>query len=83
MDKIDRGPLLPYQVAWRSGHVETVEAHQVLLPTPPLLMTDAESPRAKRVTFHGEVDGRWVLILDADAADVLSIRLLVRDERVQ
>lgn len=28
----DRGPLSTYQVIWKSGHVEDIQAHQVTWP---------------------------------------------------
>ncbi len=76
------GPLRPYQIIWRSGHVETVMAHQVTLPQLGSFIsayfgTAETAPRASRLTVHGEVNGRWTLILDADYADVQSVRLLV------
>lgn len=76
----DHGPLHEYQVIWKSGHVETIRAHQVLLPPPALLfMGDRDEPR--RVIFHGEIDGHWRLILDAAYDDITSIRNLDASEK--
>lgn len=67
------GPLQTYEVIWKSGHVEQVQAHQCMLPPSPMF-GDAPSPRANRITFHGEIDGRWMLVLDADYGDISSVR---------
>lgn len=74
----DHGPLRPYQVIWRSGHVETIMAHQVLLPSLPLF-SDEPGPRSNRLTIHGEIDGHWTLILDADYSDISSVRLVTTE----
>jgi hypothetical protein len=74
----DRGPLQRYQVTWRSGHIEEVAAHQVTWPMdmPDLFGTMTKTKDAPRVMFHGEIEGHWRLILVADAADLLSVRLV-------
>ena len=73
----DHGPLRAYEVTWQSGHVETIWAHQCILPMAgnPFLRDDADdSPR--RVMFHGEIDGRWQLILAAPEAEIVTVRNL-------
>lgn len=70
----EHGPLRTYEVIWRSGHVERIEAHQVLLP--PIVSFFGETGRGNRLTVHGEVNGHWTLILDADYTDILSVRLV-------
>lgn len=78
MDKYDHGPLQTYEVIYTSGHVERVQAHQVLMPHDDFdfggfgLRTD--SRLEKRWTFHGEFEGRWMLVLSVPAADVKSVR---------
>lgn len=73
------GPLIPFQVTWRSGHIETIHAHQVLWPQQLLFGLNQTSSR--RVLIHGEVDGVWQLLLAADEADILSVRrLMTADE---
>jgi len=74
----DYGPPKPYQLAWRTGHVETIYAHQVLLPVDFPLFGETSTDR--RIKIHGIVDGQWQLILLADADDILSIRLLTSEE---
>jgi hypothetical protein len=74
----DYGPLLSFQITWRSGHIETVMAHQVLWPVDPSPFGEPQTGRP-RVLFHGEVGGRWGLILAADEADILSVRRVSSD----
>jgi hypothetical protein len=71
----DRGPLQRYQVIWKSGFVEEVEAHQVLIPMGMDFLVDTP-PKPRRLLMHGEVDGHWRLILDADYDEVTTVRLL-------
>lgn len=77
----DHGPLVPYQVMWRTGHIETIHAHQVIWPNGALgaLFGQADL-RDERVMLHGEIDGHWRLLLVADASDILSIRALDQSE---
>lgn len=70
--KHEYGPLDTYEVIWSSGHLEYIQAHQVLMPPLPGLF--GEPDRDPRWTFHGEVDGRWRLLLTAPADDVRSVR---------
>lgn len=80
-EKHDRGPLHTYELTWRSGHVERIEAHQVTLPMPDLgLFGSAPATTRRRVTFHGEIDGRWRLVLDAAEEDIRTIRNVTRGE---
>lgn len=79
MNAVDRGPLRPFQIVWRSGHVETIRAHQVVTP-PAFDVLFGEEPRDKRLLVHAEIDGHWTLLLAADWADVLSVRLLTDAE---
>ncbi|WP_280465992.1 hypothetical protein [Nocardia brasiliensis] len=74
----DYGPLDTYEIIWNSGHVERIQAHQVLLP--PSETMSAFFPAATATkhrdgwTFHGEVDGHWKLLLFAPAEDIKSVR---------
>lgn len=72
----DRGPIRTYEIIWKSGCVEQIQAHQVLVPHSPLF-GEPPSARDDVYTFHGEIDGQWLLILTASAADILSIRLVL------
>lgn len=73
----DRDPLQRYAIVWKSGYADPIDAHQVTLPSPlPDLFGSGASIRDTRVTFHGEIDGHWRLILDADYASIETLRLL-------
>lgn len=65
-------PAREYEITWRSGHVETVKAHQVLVPTGGSLFGSV--PERRRYIFHAEINGTWTLVLDADADDVRTVR---------
>lgn len=72
------GPLDTYEIHWASGHVETIQAHQCILPQNALLgglFGSADDEKiAPHWTFHGEVDGRWRLLLTAPADDIRTVR---------
>lgn len=73
----DYGPLDTFEIAWTSGHVERIKAHQVRPPMPDALGSIFGATRTKRRdgwTFHGEIDGRWKLLLFAPAEDIVSVR---------
>lgn len=68
----DRGPLTTYEITWMSGHVERVQAHSVMYPN---TFSILGGPGGKqRVQFHGEIDGRWRLVLSALDEDIRTIR---------
>ncbi|MBF6358111.1 hypothetical protein IU449_26810 [Nocardia higoensis] len=76
----DYGPLDTYEIIWASGHIEHIDAHQVLLPPADMLGAFLPGATATRTrngwTFHGEVEGRWKLLLFAPAEDIVSVRNL-------
>jgi hypothetical protein len=77
MTEHDRGPLTPYEITWRSGYIETIKAHQALWPYDgPSFFGEQSRDPTPRVMLHGEVEGQWLLLLVADARDILSIRAL-------
>jgi hypothetical protein len=83
-----RGPLQSYEITWMSGHVETIQAHQVDLPQrsaflahDALGVTAATDDRS-RVEVHAEIDGRWLLVLFAPEKDIRTIRLVTGGEPV-
>lgn len=76
--KTDRGPLQSFEVTWSTGHVETIRAHQVTHPGSFNMFGD--TPRVPRIEFHGEIDGRWMLVLSALEADLTRIRNLTQTE---
>lgn len=71
----ERGPLNSYEIVWRSGHVETIKAHQCLWPLDLAGMTE---PNPK-VMFHAEINGNWGPVLIADKADIISVRQLMEE----
>jgi hypothetical protein len=79
----DYGPIDTYEIIWNSGHIEYIQAHQVMMPPEELpfgrrgglfgrTATEVKAPR--RWAFHGEFDGRWKLVLSAPAEDIPSVR---------
>ena len=70
--KFEYGPLDTYEVIWNSGHVEQVRAHQVLAPRPAVFGDHGTSVWM----FHGEIDGKWRLLLVARDEDIKSVRNL-------
>ncbi len=68
----ERGPLLTYEVTWTSGHIETIQAHQCIMPN--RLPFDPPPTTPERVMFHGEIDGHWQLLLAAPEADIQTVR---------
>lgn len=87
MSRFEYGPLDTYEIVWTSGHVEYIQAHQVILP-PDDSVADAFFPgsvatrRRDGWMFHGQIDGRWKLLLFAPAEDITSVRNVThtRDE---
>jgi len=82
----DYGPVQTYEIVWRSGHVETVLAHQVTWPQNGTalyggivaMMTERAGP--SQVHFHAMLEGRWRLTLVADEADLRTVRLITTPE---
>lgn len=73
---IERGEPEEYEVVWCNGHVDHFKAHQVTYLGGPFSFGAADAPR--RVHFHGEFDGKWVLVLSAPEDDILVIRNVTR-----
>ena len=78
-ETVERGPLRRFEVTWENGHVEYVMAHQCLMPMSSIFGEQSERLRWK---FHGEVDGRWGLVLAAPDEDIRSVRDVTVDEVV-
>lgn len=81
-ERYDHGPLRTYEVTWTSGHVETVQAHQVLMPPDEfgLFSVATRTDRVRNVRFHGEIDGHWQLVLCAREDEIRSIRDVTQPE---
>jgi hypothetical protein len=78
-EKYEYGPLDTYEIVWASGHIERIDAHQVIMPPDEMLSSlfgalGTLSKPKKGWMFHGEVDGRWRLLLTAPAEDIRSVR---------
>lgn len=84
----DHGPLRTYEITWKSGHIETVQGHQVTLPPngPDLsgifggVATRRETE--PRFMIHGEFDGRWRLVIAAPESELHSVRDVTDQEIV-
>lgn len=70
----DRGPLQEYEVTWVSGRVDYLVAHQVTYPGGFNFVTGGHGP--EHICFHAEIDGQWLLILDALYSEIASVRCL-------
>lgn len=77
----EHGPLHTFEVIWKSGHVETIQAHQVLFPSPLPELFGGPGKRDDRICFHGEIDGRWTLILSAPEDEISTVRNVTATER--
>lgn len=87
MSRFEYGPLDTYEIVWTSGHVEYIQAHQVILPPDEsavdVFFRRPVAPiRRDGWMFHGQIDGRWKLLLYAPAGDIKSVRNVThtRDE---
>ena len=74
----DHGPLQTYEVTWKTGHIETVQGHQVLIES--MGFTPTENPC---FTIHGMFGTHWRLVLRAPESEVHTIRLVTSAERIE
>lgn len=88
MSDYDHGPLRTYEVVWRSGHVETVQGHQVTFSSSADMLRSGP-PRPSRFNIHGDFprDGgggtSWRLVLHGLEDDVMVIRDVTVPEAVK
>jgi hypothetical protein len=85
MSDFERGPVQTYEIVWHSGHVERVQAHQVITGGDSDIVREyfgIKSDRQPIVTFHAEINGHWTLTLRAMQADIRTIRLVTADEPI-
>ncbi|MBB3099349.1 hypothetical protein FHR83_007055 [Actinoplanes campanulatus] len=88
MTDIDRGPADVYEITWMSGHIETIQAHQLSWPRRgEFMMRDLFGQAGgdkgpDRIQMHAEIDGRWKLTLSAREEDIRTIRLVTEPEQV-
>ena len=73
---VERGSLVQYQIIWKSGYVEEIQAHQVTTRGGPSFLAPSPLDKPEVVMFHGEFDGRWQLVLSAPMDDISTIRNL-------
>lgn len=86
----DYGPVQTYEITWKSGHIETVLAHQVSWPRRGMALVASgflaglgdEQPTPSIIQFHAELDGRWLLMLSAHEDDIRTIRLITQPEAI-
>lgn len=80
-EKHDYGPLRTYEVVWVSGHIDTVQGHQVHLGSSPALFGDRDG-LPPRFSIHGEFDGHWRLVLSGLTADLVTVRDVTEAEQI-
>lgn len=86
--RYDYGPLQTYEITWRSGHVERIQAHQVTYPQAGMVLGAsglgllAEQRGESQIRFHGQIDGMWRLVLCTDEALIQTVRLVTADEPI-
>lgn len=78
-EKHDYGPLQAFEITWSTGHVETIHAHQVSYPGS-FASFFGGAPRTPQIHFHGEIEGRWTLVLSCLEADLTRIRNVTQTE---
>lgn len=81
------GPVDLYEITWTSGYIETVLAHQVTYPNNVETLAlfggiGTKTAEAPRIRMHAEINGRWVLTLQAREEDIRSIRLVTGGEQI-
>lgn len=84
----DYGPLRTYEITWKSGHVETVQGHQVTFDSWRLNSsysglfggTATITGLDPRFSVHGEFDGHWRLVVTAPESELHSIRDITGSE---
>jgi hypothetical protein len=81
MSEHDYGPVQTYEVVWQSGHMERIQAHQVIWPGNALSLFGVAT-KPPRVVMHAVLDGRWTLMLSAPEEDIRSIRNVTADEAI-
>ena len=85
-DEHDYGPLRTYEIVWRSGHVETVQGHQVIFTGGDRGisgMFNRGPQRPARFQIHGDFPDGWRLVLSGLEDDVATIRDVTAPERLE
>ena len=79
MAKYDHGEPDEYEIVYKNGNVERIKAHQAICPS---RITFTSMGSREHFMFHGEVDGKWRLLLTVDPNAVVSIRNWTRLEGI-
>lgn len=85
MTDFDYGPLQTYEITWKTGHTECIQAHQISWPNNmqnalEALGVKTKTQRDPRVVFHADLDGRWTLMLSALLEDIRTIRNVLTED---
>lgn len=80
-EKYDHGPLQTYEVIWKSGHIETVQGHQVSYTGGATMAILGGPEKPCRFRIHGDFDGHWRLMLSGLEDDTVAIRNVTEPER--
>lgn len=76
----DYGPLRTYQLTWKSGHVERVQGHQVMMDgwQGSILNPNPEP----KFYIHGQFGRHWRLVLAGNENELESLRDVTEDETI-
>jgi hypothetical protein len=79
-EKYEYGPLRTYQITWKSGHIEEVQGHQVMISGGDDLFGQS-TRRPVRFTIHGMFPGDdWRFVISGLEDDVICIRDVTEPE---
>ena len=89
-ERYDHGPLRTYEITWKSGHVETVQGHQVLFGSDREhfsgmfggLGTAVSHDLPSRFTIHGMFGEHWRLVLTGLESELVSVRDVTEAEQL-
>lgn len=73
-ERHDYGPLQSYEIVWMSGHVETVQAHQISWPNAASGLFGQPASNDPFVRIHGMFGTHWRLVLQVREAEIATIR---------
>lgn len=78
----DHGEPDEFEIVWKTGHVDRLKAHQVTWPDSAAAifggLFGSRPAGAPRILFHGQIDGRWRLLLSAPEDDIATVRNLTQ-----
>jgi len=87
MTNFDHGPIQTFEITWKTGHIERIQAHQVSWPNNMQNVLEGlgvatKTRRDPRVDFHVDLDGRWTLMLSALVEDIRTIRNVLTEDAI-